>query len=126
MEERRDCARVPAPRVSAASRIAQPDRAMPPSGLPSALEIDLVALDHRVGEELLTHRLDGGAGAVGIALGEIEVDHLALAHLIDAAESQGAQRMRDGLALGIEHALLQHDMNARLHRARPIARSADP
>src|SRR6202030_1179646 len=62
---------------------------------PGLRELDLIALD------------DG--------VGEIEIDDLPLAHLVDAAEAQRAQRMRDRLALRVEHALLQHHMHARLH-----------
>src|SRR5580658_2810310 len=81
----------------------------------SVAELDLVALDDGVGEELLAHLLDSGAGARRVGLGKIEIDHFALAHLVYAGKAERCQGMPDRLALGIEHAVLQHDMDARFH-----------
>ena len=92
----------------------------------SALELDLIALDHRIREELAAHLLERGAGALAIGLGEVEVDHFALAHRVDAVKAERAQRVRDRLALRIEHAVLEHDMDARLHSAALIGRFACP
>jgi len=41
-----------------------------------------------------------------IRLGEIDLDHLALAHLADSAESQGGEGIADRFALRIENARL--------------------
>src|SRR5665213_3551756 len=82
---------------------------------PSARDLDAVALDHRVGQELAAHLVERGAGAGFVGLGEVEVDDFALAHLADAGKAQTRQRMRDRLALRVEHAGLGHDVDARLH-----------
>ncbi len=56
---------------------------------------------------------------------ELELDILALAHIVDAGEAEPAEGMGDGPALGIEHAVLEGDVNPRLHASRrrsgPIA-----
>src|SRR5690348_6766929 len=81
----------------------------------SALDVDPIAFDDRVGQQLAAHGVDRLAGAGGVGLGEIEIDDLALADLIDAAEAQGCQRAADRLALRVEDASLRHDVNACLH-----------
>ena len=49
----------------------------------SPREGDLVILYDRVGQQPLAHRLQPLAGAAGIGLGELDIDHLALADLAD-------------------------------------------
>ena len=74
--------------------------------------LDPEILDHRVGEQLAAHRLDVGvAGAVG----KVELDQLAGADVLDAAEAEAFERMVDRLALRVEHAGLQGDEHARFH-----------
>src|SRR5262249_19279173 len=81
-------------------------------------DLDLVFFDHRVGEQLLAHVLDGGLGLGGIALRQIQIDHLALPHFADRAETQPVQGMTDSLALWIEHAVFQSYKDARFHLTR--------
>src|SRR5688572_8402344 len=52
------------------------------------LEFIGVVLDDGVGEELLAHALDLGAGLVGIALGHFDLDILALTDAVDRAEAE--------------------------------------
>src|SRR5262245_7796570 len=85
----------------------------------SRLELIGVILDDGVGEELLAHALDLRAGAAGIALGHLDLDIFALAHVANRAEAERVQRAGDGLALRIEYARLQRDGNARLHSPSP-------
>src|SRR5690606_23606949 len=54
-------------------------------------------------------------GARRVGLGEVEFDHLALAHLADAREAQPRERVADRLALRVEDARLQHHMHSCLH-----------
>ena len=63
-------------------------------------------------------RLDLFAGAGLIHVGEFDFDQLALADLLDAVKAEGAERAFNGLALRIEHTLLQRDLDLRLHHWR--------
>src|SRR3569832_97272 len=81
----------------------------------SSLQLDLVFLDHGVGEQLLAHRLQLIARLRLVGSGEFDVDHLALPHFADAAEAQPVQRMPDGLALRVQHTVLQRHEYARFH-----------
>src|SRR5258706_3950425 len=83
--------------------------------LNSLLQLDLVFLDHRVGEKLLAHLLERGTRPGFIGLGNFEVDDLALAHFSHCGKSKTVQRMPDGFSLGIENAALQRDEYACLH-----------
>ena len=74
--------------------------------------LDPEILDHRVGEQLAAHLLDV---AVAGAVGQVELDQLAGADVIDAGKAEPLERMVDGLALRIEHAGLQGDEDARFH-----------
>ena len=66
--------------------------------------LDPEILDHRVGEQLAAHVLDlRVAGAVG----KVELDQLAGAHVVDAREAKAFERVVDRLALRIEHAVLR-------------------
>src|SRR5579883_1833392 len=85
----------------------------------SPLDLDRVVLDHGVGEELLAHGFDRGLGAGLVGLCEVELDHLALAHVVDAREAQRSERVADRLALGIEHARFERDVDARFHVSIP-------
>jgi hypothetical protein len=78
--------------------------------------LDPVAFDHRVGEQLFAHRLHIRLGLGGVGMGEVKLDHLALTHPGDAFEPQRAERVAHGLALRIKDAGFQHDGNAGFHR----------
>src|SRR5205085_1447942 len=82
------------------------------SRLPLDLALDPEILDHRVGEELPAHRLDI---LVRDALGEVELDELAGADVVDAREAEAFQRMVDRLALRVEDAVLQRDIDSGFH-----------
>src|SRR3546814_7226000 len=77
-------------RLSCALSLKGPDQ--DDDRLRSGVQLDGVVLDHRVGEQLLAHGLDLGARLRWIALGELELDDLALAHVIHAGEAEGGQR----------------------------------
>ena len=54
---------------------------------------------------------------------ELELDELALAHVADFGEAQAIERMSDGLALGIEHAVLERHVDSGFHVASLLERS---
>src|SRR5262245_21745581 len=68
----------------------------------SRFELIGVILYDSVGEELLAHALDFRAGAAEIALGHLDLDIFALAHVANRAEAECMQRAGDGFALRIE------------------------
>jgi len=74
-------------------------------------------LDHRIGEYLAgdSGNLGLGPGSVQAAI-ERELEELALADVVHTLVAHLAERALDGLALGIEHGLLQRDVNVSLHR----------
>src|SRR6185437_5576762 len=74
--------------------------------------LDPEILDHRVREQLSAHVLDLG---ILRALGQVELDQLARADVVDARKSQPLQRMVDGLALGVEDSGLEGDEDSRFH-----------
>src|SRR5215467_3945182 len=86
------------------------------SGKTSRLQLDLVFLDDGVGEKLLAHLFQLRAGSAFALLGELDVDHLALADLAHRRKAEIVERMPDGLPLQIEHARLQGDEDSSLHR----------
>jgi hypothetical protein len=59
-------------------------------------------------------------GADLVGLDEVERDHLTLAHVVDAREAQRGQRVADRLALRIEHARFERDVDARFHISIPV------
>src|SRR6185437_4021484 len=77
--------------------------------------IDPETLDHRVGQQLARHLLGLGPGAAGVALGELDLDDLASAHLANPGEAEIGEGVADRLALRVEHALFQHDGHDSLH-----------
>src|SRR5690242_12211578 len=68
-------------------------------GAKSPDDLDAVAFDHGVGEELLAHLLQLGAGLAFVCGAQFELDHLALADLADAFEAERAEGVADRLAL---------------------------
>ena len=71
-------------------------------------DLDVVALDQRVGEELLAHPLDLGSGRVRIGSVELEVDDAADARFADG-EAELAERRLHRLTLRVEDACLRPD-----------------
>jgi hypothetical protein len=67
-----------------------------------------------VGAQLLARPLQLGAGGLGVAVVELEVDHPPDAGLVDG-EAELAQRALNGLALWIEDPGLGADEDRRLH-----------
>src|SRR5690606_38048966 len=104
----------PGKTMTAAFMRALPSRSGQPR-LRSAVQLDGIVLDHRVGEQLLAHGLDRGARLFGIALRQLELDDLALAHVVHSGEAEGGERVLDRLALGVENTALQGDVNACFH-----------
>src|SRR5439155_13339490 len=79
-------------------------------------ELDLVALDQRVREQLGAHPLDLGAGLLGIGDLDLEIDEAADPRTVDG-EAEVAERGLDGLALRVEDARLGPHEHGRLHRS---------
>ena len=81
-------------------------------GVHQADALDREILDHGIGEQLAAHRLDV---AVAGAVGEVELDQLSGADVVDAVEAEAFERMVDRAPLGVEHAGLQGDEHAGFH-----------
>src|SRR6516165_5923054 len=75
-----------------------------------------IILDHRVGEELFGCVLERRLGAGAIGAFDLDVEHLALAHVGNAANAERAQRALNGFALRIENAGFQCDGDSGFHR----------
>src|SRR6478735_434748 len=81
-------------------------------GLPDprrSKRLNLVVLDQGVGEQLLAEL------AEPLRALRLQLDHAADVDVLDALEAERRQRLLDGLALGVEDALLGADQHARLH-----------
>ena len=85
-------------------------RSQPYLSLPKAFDAEI--LDHRVRKQFAAHVFDVGIAG---ALGQIELDQLAGADIVDPAKPEALQRMMDGFALRIEDPGLQGDEHARFH-----------
>jgi hypothetical protein len=85
-------------------------------------DLDCVVLDHHIGEQLLAHLLDRGAGLGRVRLGQFDLYEFALANIFDTGKAERTERVLDGLSLGIEDAVLECDMDARLHEINPLCR----
>src|SRR6185437_15285315 len=83
----------------------------------SSDQLDRVVLDHRVAEELPAHIFEAGLGLRLVGLVQLKLDVLALADIANFGEAQAIERMSDGLALGIEHAILEGYVNSGFHLA---------
>src|SRR5579859_2131880 len=81
----------------------------------SAHQLDLVVFDDGIGQQGLAHLLDGRLGGGLVGLRQLDLDELALADILDAAEAQAGQGVLHRLALGIEDAVLQGNMNSGFH-----------
>src|SRR5690606_3304194 len=78
-------------------------------------QLDAVLLDHRVGEQLLAHLGQALAGALGVALAEVDLERLAGAYFAHFREADPLEGTADGLALGIENLAAGIDGDACLH-----------
>jgi hypothetical protein len=78
-------------------------------------ELDLVALDQRVREQLGAHPLDLGPGLLWIAGLDLEIDEPPDPRVVDG-EPEVPQRRLDRLALWVEDAGLGPDEDCRLQR----------
>lgn len=82
-------------------------------------ELEAVVFDHWVGEELLAHRAELRLGGGAVGLGELDLDELADADVVDVAQLEAAQRATDRVALGIEDLALERDVDVGLHDSTP-------
>jgi len=55
------------------------------------------------------------ASTVAVGLGQVDFDELALAHLVDTGKPEPVERLGNGLALGVEDAILEGNVNASFH-----------
>src|SRR4029077_3929661 len=79
--------------------------------------LDGVVLDHCVGQELAAHLVEPGFRLGRVGFGELELDELALADVAHLGKAQPVEGMSDGLALGVEHAVLEGHVNSGFHFA---------
>jgi hypothetical protein len=78
-------------------------------------QLQAVAFDDRVGEQLLAHGLHFGFGG-GLVLGlDVELDGLPDADVLDAAPAEAMQLALDRLALHVEHAGFEENVDRRAH-----------
>ena len=80
-----------------------------------AIDLDAITLDHRVREQLVGDlgRQRPGLGRLGRL--EIELEVLALPHVIDGAVAKRVQRVGNRFSLRIEHGRLERDEHACTH-----------
>src|SRR4051794_17654046 len=88
----------------------------------SASDLDAVILDDGVREQLVASGLQSLLGTGLVRTRQLDVEHLALPHALDASDAERLQRPLDGLALRIEDAGLQGDGDARFHRNLALGR----
>jgi hypothetical protein len=82
------------------------------------LQLNLVFLDNRIGKQPFAHLFQRRLGVACIAFGKVQVNYFALAHLADRAKTQPVQGMANGLALRVQHAVLESYEDARFHLTR--------
>jgi len=81
-------------------------------------DLDRVALDDRVREQLLAHFPDALLGfCLRQPVCELKLDRLAATYIADLGEAETAQRIANRLALRIQDAGLQADMDFRSNRS---------
>ena len=78
-------------------------------------DLDPIALDHRVGEQAVAHRLHIRFGLGAVIAGDVELDGLADTGVADAGEAEAMKRALDGLALDVKHARLEENLNFSAH-----------
>ena len=108
---------VPAPAAaSARSSRAAGDR-------DATVDLDPIALDHRIREQLVGDLGGQRARLVGDVDVELELEVLALPHVADAGVAHRVQRLGDRLPLRIEDRWLQRDEHSGFHRSQsPLKR----
>src|SRR5262245_41528204 len=84
-----------------------------------SVDLDAITFDDRVGEHAV-----GDLGGEPACFGrfrsrEIELEVLALPHVLDRAVAERLERVGDRPALRVEHGWLQRDEHARTHAATP-------
>src|SRR4051812_14825404 len=84
----------------------------------SILQFDFVFFDNGVGKQSFAHLLKAGAGQLQVGSAQLDIDDLALSHFVHLGKAEAVQRVANGLALRVEHAVLQSDKNARFHAYR--------
>ena len=83
-------------------------------------DIDAEIFDDHVGKQLLAHGFDFDFGFFGIGFAQFQFDELALADVIDAVEAKRAKRVLYGLALRVENALFEGDVDFCFQRLIPL------
>src|SRR5262252_8887649 len=83
--------------------------------LSSTKDLYIIVLDHCVRQQLLGGILQFGLNAGAVAVGNLDVKYLALAHTRDAVDAERSQRPLDRLALGIENAGFQRHGDLSFH-----------
>src|SRR5512135_2570882 len=86
----------------------------------SLLQLEAVILDHAVGEQLAAHVVHPLACPFAIGRLQRQLDILPEMYLARLIETEGVQRMLDGLSLWIEHPLLGRNEDAGAHRRHAV------
>src|SRR6187431_1974232 len=73
----------------------------------SSGDLDAVAFDDRVGQQLVAHGLDLRLGLGGVGFSQVELDGAPHPHAGDVGPAQAVQGGLDGLALDVEDAGLE-------------------
>src|SRR5207344_1266970 len=84
-----------------------------------SVHLDAIALNHRVGEQLVSHFGRHDPRLRGLRRREIELEVLPLADVLDAAVAERMQRVGDGLSLRIEHGRFERDEHTCAHAYTP-------
>src|SRR5438552_2662714 len=92
-----------------------PDRPDPRA----SLDLNPIALDHRICEHFGGDFRGQRARLARFGGREVELEVLALPHVLDASVAERLQGVGNRAALGIEHRRLQRHEHARTHRLRP-------
>ena len=74
-----------------------------------------VVFNHRIGEQLFAHIGQLRFGFRFVAFIQGHFDKFALAHAINAVKAKCAERVLNGFALRVEHAVFQRNVNGRFH-----------
>lgn len=76
---------------------------------------DRIVLNHRIGEQLLTHFFDITPGFFWVGTLQVDFNVFPLTDIIDPCKAQGAQGMLYGFSLGIENAVFKCYVDFCLH-----------
>jgi len=80
-----------------------------------SLDVDLIILDDRVAQELVTRLIHPLARTVLVRAAQVDLDIFADVDRGDALVTHLFQGVLDGLALGIDHGLFRSDDDFRFH-----------